>query len=87
MLDISTAVDMKQRRAFRSGTLDVESEEGWIRVYVHDGGRIRAPRVIGPGIALTATTNGEFVVAIAADPAAQSYNPPNQVVVYHIRRP
>lgn len=87
MLDISTAVDMKQRRAFRSGTLDVESEEGWIRVYVHDGGRLRAPRIIGPGIALTATANGEFIVAIAADPAAQSYNPPNQLVVYHIRRP
>jgi len=87
MLDISTAVDMKQRRAFRSGTLDVESEEGWIRVFVHDGARLRAPRIIGPGIALTATANGEFIVAIAADPAAQSYNPPNQLVVYHIRRP
>jgi len=36
---------------------------------------------------LTATANGEFIVAIVADPAAQSYNPPNQLVVYHIRRP
>ena len=86
-LDISTAVDMKQRRAFRSGELDVESEDGWIRVYVHDGARLRAPRVVGPGIALTATANGEFLVAIAPDPGAQSYDPPNHLVVYHIRRP
>ena len=85
-LDVSTAVDMKQRRAFRSGELDVESEDGWIRVYAHDGARLRAPRIIGPGIALTATANGQFIVAIAADPTAQSYDPPNQLVVYHIRR-
>ena len=85
-LDVSTDVDMKQRRAFRSGELDVESEDGWIRVYVHDGARLRAPRIIGPGIALTATANGQFIVAIAGDPTAQSYDPPNHLVVYHIRR-
>lgn len=85
-LDISTAVDMKQRRAFRSGELDVESEEGWIRVYAHDGARLRAPRIVGPGIALTASANGQFIVAIAADPDATSYEPPNHLVVYHIRR-
>jgi len=85
-LDVSTAVDMRQRRAFRSGDLDVESEDGWIRVYVHDGKRLRAPRIVGPGIALTATANGQFVVAIAADPDANSYDPPNRLVVYHIRR-
>jgi hypothetical protein len=83
-LDVSTAVDMRQRRAFRSDDIDVESEEGWIRVYVHDGTRLRAPRIIGPGIALTATANGRYVVAITADPDAKSYDPPNQLVVYHI---
>jgi hypothetical protein len=83
-IDVSTAVDMKQRRAFRSGELDVESEDGWIRVYAHDGTRVRAPRIVGPGIALTATANGQFIVAIAADPDAQSYDPPNLLVVYHI---
>jgi len=85
-LDVSTTVDMKQRRAFRSGELDVESEDGWIRVYVHDGARLRAPKIVGPGIALTATANGQFIVAIAPDPSAQSYDPPNHLVVYHIRR-
>jgi hypothetical protein len=84
-IDISTAVDMKQRRAFRSGELDVESEDGWIRVYAHDGSRVRAPRIVGPGIALTATANGQFIVAIAADPDAETYDPPNQLVVYHIQ--
>ena len=83
-IDISTAVDMKQRRAFRSGELDVESEDGWIRVYAHDGSRVRAPRIVGPGIALTATANGQFIVAIAADPDAKAYDPPNHLVVYQI---
>jgi hypothetical protein len=85
-LDMSTAVDMKQRRAFRSGDLDIESEDGWIRVYTRDGGRLRAPHIIGPGIALTATANGQFIVAIAPNPAPQSYDPPNYLVVYHILR-
>ena len=75
---------MRQRRAFRSDDIDVESEDGWIRVYVHDGKRLRAPRIIGPGIALTATANGRYIVAITADPDAKSYDPPNQLVVYHI---
>jgi len=83
-LDVSTAVDMSQRRAFRSDDLDVESEDGWIRVFVHDGTRRRAPRIVGPGIALTATANGRFVVAIAADPDAKSYDPPNHLIVYEI---
>ena len=83
-LDVSTAVDMRQRRAFRSDDIDVESEDGWIRVYVHEGKRLRDPRVIGPGTALTATANGRFVLAIAADPDAKSYDPPNHVVVYQI---
>jgi hypothetical protein len=85
-LDVSTAVDMKQRRAFRSGDTDIESEDGWIRVYARDGARMRAPRIIGPGIALTATANGQFIVAIAPDPAPKPYGPPNYLVVYHILR-
>ena len=68
-LDVSTAVDMRQRRAFRAGDVDIESEDGWIRVYGHDGARVRAPHIVGPGIALTATANGQFIVAIAPDPA------------------
>lgn len=83
-LDVSTAVDMRQRRAFRSDDIDVESEDGWIRVYVHEGKRLFAPRVIGPGTALTATANGRFVLAIAADPDAKSFDPPNHLVVYQI---
>jgi hypothetical protein len=85
-LDISTAVDMKQRRAFRSGDLDIESEDGWIRVYTRDGGRLRSPHIIGPGIALTATANGQFIVALAPNPAPKSYDPPNYLVVYHVLR-
>ena len=85
-LDVSTAVDMKQRRAFRSGDIDIESEDGWIRVYTRDGARLRAPRIIGPGIALTATANGQFIVAIAPDPSAKSYDPPNALIVYHLLR-
>jgi hypothetical protein len=85
-LDMSTAVDMKQRRAFRSGDLDIESEDGWIRVYTRGGGRLRSPHIIGPGIALTATANGQFIVAIAPNPAPKSYDPPNFLVVYHILR-
>ena len=83
-LDVSTAVDMRQRRAFRAGDVDIESEDGWIRVYAREGARIHAPRIVGPGIALTATANGQFIVAIAPDAAAKSYDPPNTLVVYHI---
>jgi hypothetical protein len=83
-LDVSTSVDMRQRRAFRAGDVDIESEDGWIRVYAREGARIHAPRIVGPGIALTATANGQFIVAIAPDPAAKSYDPPNALVVYHI---
>ena len=83
-LDVSTAVDMRQRRAFRAGDVDIESEDGWIRVYGHDGARVRAPHIVGPGIALTATANGQFIVAIAPDPQTASYEPPNALVVYHI---
>ena len=85
-LDMSTAVDMKQRRAFRAGDLDIESEDGWIRVYARDGARLRTPNIIGPGIALTATANGQFIVAIAPNPAPKSYDPPNYLVVYHVLR-
>jgi len=85
-LDASTGVDMKQRRAFRSGDVDIESEDGWIRVSARDGSRLRATRIIGPGIPLTATANGQFIVAIAPDPGAKSYDPPNLLVVYHLIR-
>ena len=83
-LDVSTSVDMRQRRAFRAGDVDIESEDGWIRVYSREGARMHAPRIVGPGIALTATANGQFIVAIAPDPGAKSYDPPNALVVYHI---
>jgi hypothetical protein len=85
-IDASTAVDMTQRRAFRGGGVDVESEDGWIRLFVSDGGRVRVPRIIGPGIALASTASGEFVVAIAPDPNAKSYDQPNHLIVYHTIR-
>jgi len=83
-LDVSTPIDMQQRRAFRLSDGDVESEGGWIRVFARDGTRLRVPRIVGPGLALTTTANGEFIVAIAPDPNAKSYEPPNHLVVYHI---
>jgi hypothetical protein len=85
-LDVTTSMDMKQRRAFRSGDLDVESEDGWIRIAQRDGPRVRNAQIIGPGIALTATANGEYIAAIAPDPGAKQYDPPNCLVVYHILR-
>ena len=85
-IDASTTVDMTQRRAFRGGGVDIESEDGWIRLFVSDGGRVRVPRIIGPGIALASTASGEFVVAIAPDPNAKSYDPPNHLIVYHTIR-
>jgi hypothetical protein len=85
-IDISTPIDMMPRRAFRTGDSDIESEHGWIRVFARDGARMRSPRIIGPGVALTATANGEFIIAIAPDPNAKSYDPPNHLIVYHITR-
>ena len=84
-IDVSTDVDMKQRHAFRGGQADVESEDGWIRMYLRDGAR-RVPRIVGPGIALAMTANGEFVLAMAPDPNAKSYDPPNHLIVYRILR-
>jgi hypothetical protein len=85
-LELSTPIDMQQRRAFRLSGGDVESEDGWIRVFSRDGTRLRAPRIVGPGVALTTTATGEFIVAIAPDPNAKSYEPPNHLVVYQIIR-
>ena len=85
-LDVGTPIDMQQRRAFRLTNGDVESEDGWVRVFARDGTRLRAPRIVGPGVALTTTANGEFIVAIAPDPNAKSYEPPNHLVVYQILR-
>jgi hypothetical protein len=42
--------------------------------------------VIGPGIPLTATASGEFILALAPDPAAKSYEPSNSLILYHILR-
>lgn len=84
-IDVSTEVDMSQRHAFRGGDADVESEDGWIRLYLRDGAR-RVPRIIGPGIALTMTVNGEFVLAMAPDPNAKPNDPPNHLIVYRILR-
>lgn len=86
ILDVSTPIDMQQRRAFRLVNGDVESEGGWIRVFARDDSRLRAPRIVGPGVALTTTATGEFIVAIAPDPNAKSYEPPNHLVVYQIIR-
>jgi len=83
-LDISTPIDMQERRAFRTGPADIESEEGWIRVFVRSTARLRSPRIVGPGVALTTSANREFVVAITPDPDAKSYDPPNRLVVYHV---
>jgi len=85
-LDISTTVDLSQRRAFRAGDVDVESGDGWIRTSVRDGTRLRVSRIVGPGIALTTTATGQFVVAIAPNPSAASYDPPNHLIVYRILR-
>lgn len=85
-LELSTPIDMQQRRAFRLVNGDVESEGGWIRAFARDGTRLRVPRIVGPGVALTTTANGEFIVAIAPDPNAKSYEPPNHLVVYQIIR-
>jgi hypothetical protein len=35
---------------------------------------------------LTTTANGEFIAAIAPDPNAKSYDPPNHLIVYQIVR-
>jgi len=85
-LDVGTPIDVRQRRAFRLTNGDVESEDGWIRVFARDGTRLRAPRIVGPGVALTTTATGEFIVAIAPDPNAKSYEPPNHLVLYQILR-
>jgi hypothetical protein len=86
ILDVSTALDMTQRQAFRAGDVDVESDDGWIRTSVRDGKRLSIPRIVGPGIALTTTANGQFVVAIVPNPSATSYDPPNHLIVYRILR-
>jgi hypothetical protein len=84
MLDVSTPLDLGERRAFRTGVGDVESEDGWIRVFARGPARLRTPRIVGPGLALTTSVNGAFIVAIAPDPDAQPYEPANHLVVYQV---
>lgn len=84
-LDVSTIIDIRQRRAFRAGPRDVESEGGWIRVFTRGDGGLRTAHMVGPGIALSATATGEFIAALAPDPRARPYEASNLLVVYHVR--
>lgn len=73
-IDISVAPDTGRRIAIGlPGADSLVSERGWIRL----GGQI-----VGPGVALTATRTGRYIVALAPNPSAEEYEPKYMAVVY-----
>lgn len=73
-IDISVALDTGRRIAIGLPEADsLVSQNGWIRL----GGKI-----VGPGVALTATRTGRYVVALAPNPSAEEYEPGYMAVVY-----
>lgn len=73
-LDISVALDTVSRIAIAlPGGDSLTSHHGWIRV---------GPKIVGPGVALTATREGRYIVALAPNPSAEEYEPKFMAVVY-----
>jgi hypothetical protein len=73
-LDISVVLDTVSRIVIPlAGADTVTSQHGWIRI---------GPRIVGPGVALTATRDGRYVVALAPNPSAEEYEPKLMAVVY-----
>jgi hypothetical protein len=73
-LDISIAVDTVSPVVIPlPGADTLTSRGGWIRL---------GPKVVGPGVALVATREGRYVVALAPNPSAEEYEPKFMAVVY-----
>ena len=80
-LDLTTAPDPSPRRLTIEGGA-VESQHGWVTV---QGAATRgARRVVGPGAALAATRDGEFVLALAPVPTVRPGEPRVRAVVYQL---
>ena len=73
-LDISIAVDTVSPVVIPlPGADTVTSRGGWIRL---------GQKIVGPGVALVATREGRYVVALAPNPSAEEYEPKFMAVVY-----
>lgn len=73
-IDISVAPDTGRRVVVGVfGTDTLVSEHGWIRL---------GDAMVGPGVALTATRDARYIVALAPNPSAEEYEPKYMAVVY-----
>jgi len=82
-LELTTTPDTAPRRLEIAGGV-VESRGGWVTV--RGAATQGRPRVVGPGMALAATRDGEFVLVLAPPLVAQEGEPQSRAVVYHLVR-
>jgi hypothetical protein len=76
-LDVSVPIDVESARSIRLEGATISSGGGWIR---RDG------KIVGPGVALAATRNGRFVVALAPRLNPKDYESALEPVVYRVGR-
>jgi hypothetical protein len=76
-LDPSLPVELTRGGSAADGTR-LRNRGGWIRLATPSG----QWRIVGPGVALAATKNGRFVVALAPHQDAFRDAPTAQIVVY-----
>lgn len=73
-LDVSVVLDTVSRIVIPLPDADtLTSQAGWIRL---------GSKIVGPGVALTATRNGRYVVALAPNPSAEEFEPTFMAVMY-----
>lgn len=82
-LDISVPIS-RDARTLRARARVIEGKEDRITVRDSSAGGWSAPRDVGPGVPLTTTRNGRFVLAIAPRTDAKKYESPDHAVVYRV---
>ena len=80
-LDVSIPVDITSRHTIAAGARSIESAGGWITSVTG-----QTVRVVGPGTALVATTNGRFVAALVPNAPTKTPGQPARLVVYDLGR-
>lgn len=82
-LDISVPLS-REARTLRAQGRVIEGRGDRITVRDSSAGGWSAPREVGPGVPLSITRNGRFVLAIAPRTDAKRYESPDHAVVYRV---
>ena len=82
-LDISVPI-AREARTLRAQGRVIEGRGDRITVRDSSAGGWSAPREVGPGVPLSITRNGRFVLAVAPRTDAKRYESPDHAVVYRV---